>query len=260
MSTVSGSPSATATTSGGGNSQGPCGNVTGSPDSRWRNAWDCLNTVTSAKAAASNKLTNGGTVTESSTTATFVRGDSDRTTTRPAAAPPPGSRATARSNSDVRRRVEVGNSRYDKQESAPNANRTGWQRKARPTPPPSTGAFGPLTMKDGTSMGDSSLYTDLREQGVVQLAGVPGNGNAHELVGTINMATMARAGQGSADLQTRYARGTGTLTVWVGQEDGLIYKTALRVQYPASTGTTIVQESTVTVSEHNGNHSVAAPR
>ena len=243
---------------------GACGRVTGSPESRWRDAWDCLNSVSSAKASASNKLTSGGRVTnESTTSATFVRGNSDRTTTSPAATPPAGSRARARGNSEVRRRVEVDNSRYDKQENAPNPSRAGWQRKARPTPAPQSGAFGPLTMKDGTSMGDPSLYSDLREQGVETLAGVPGNGHVHKLVGEINMAAMARAGQASADLQARYARGSGTLTVWVGQEDGLIYKTELRVEYPGSSGSggaTMVQESAITISEHNGNHSVVAPR
>jgi hypothetical protein len=280
-STVASSPSATPTSQGGGTGQGSCGRVTGSPDTRWQNAFDCMASVQTARVSSSQRITQGGQVKDITSAVTLVRGNADITESRAVSAsaaatpsPTPRSNGNGRGNTPPpaavatpgatnRRRVDVGSNRYEKEDGGGRAGAPpGWERKNRTAPTGSQAtAFGPLTLADGTSLGAVTLYTRVRETGVEHLAGVPGNGNAHVLVGEFNMTALAAAGRVTGTEAARVGLGSATLSVWVGQEDGLIYKTTLSMTLPSGgTGQpSTVHESTVEISQHNASLSVVAP-
>ena len=242
----------------------PCDRASGAPATRWEEAFTCMATVGSARVSATQRQTTGtgpgAQVRESTTSATLSGGDADVTHTRPAAATPtvpPGGRASAPANGSNRRRVTVGGTKFDKDENASTAARRGWQQRVRPTPAPNTKPFGPLTLADGTSLGASALYTDIRNQGTDDLP----QGRAHRLEATLNMAALASAGRLSSAEQTRYAQGSGLVTVWVAQNSALIYRTTVRISLPAAAGgLPTVQESTVDVTDHNAALTVVAPQ
>jgi len=247
--------------------------VTGGPESRWRDAFDCLATVQTARVASSVTIKQGTQTQDISSNVTLVRGNKDIAETRSAPSRPPtptpsrvvpGNRTSPipTPGPTTRKRVDVGSSRYEKEEGS-SSGRTppGWQRKNRPDPAPSSGAtaFGALTLADGTSLGTTSLYTDIRNQGNDPL---PNVSHTFRLEGTFDMAALARAGQLSGSEAARVGRGSATLSVWVGQQDGLIYKTKLVMTLPSPTGgqPDIVHTSTVEITDHNASLSVVAPR
>jgi hypothetical protein len=109
-----------------------------------------------------------------------------------------------------------------------------WRESVRNAPAQSS-ALGPLTLADGTSIGDPKLYTIITDAGIETLP----QGQARKLIGQLDMAAVATAMQTSPDDRARMAAWTGTLTLWVGA-DGKVVRNAVHLVLPSASGPTAI--------------------
>jgi len=109
-----------------------------------------------------------------------------------------------------------------------------WRESARNAPAQST-ALGPLTLADGTSIGDPKLYTVVTDAGSESLP----QGQARKLIGQLDMTAVATAMQASPNDRARMATWTGTLTLWVGS-DGKVVRNAVHLVIPSNSGPTAI--------------------
>jgi len=214
-----------------------------------QNAFDCNATLQRARVNVTKRTTTGTQVRESKTSGVLSGADFDlsfQVTNTGGISRPSGSAS---------QRIGIGNSQYDRKTSPPAS--TGWQRKDRPSPDQTT-AFGSNKLRDGTSAGAAAIYTDIRERGVEALP----QGSAHRLDTVLDMAAVARAAGKSAAEQARYAQVTATLSIWVGQRDGYIYRTNLHTSSPnpRGSGPPIEEDTVVDVTDNDGALTVGAPR
>ena len=138
------------------------------------------------------------------------------------------------------RRVTVGTAVYERR---PNANDMAWLMSSRPAPV-SDAAFGSLTLRDGTSLGDPRLYRSVTDAGVETLP----QGDARKITGELDMAAVATAMQLAGPDATRLSRMTGTVTLWIAQSDGRVARHVLTLVVPTTTGTTTI-ESTIDLTD-----------
>ncbi|HEV8535002.1 MAG TPA: hypothetical protein VGR87_04675 [Candidatus Limnocylindria bacterium] len=130
------------------------------------------------------------------------------------------------------RRIAVGTK---VKERRPDAAAQPWHESAR-NAPTQTSALGPLTLSDGTSIGDPRLYASVTDAGTDALP----QGPARKLVGELDMAAVATAMQVTAAERARMATWTGTLTLWVGA-DGKVAKNSVRIVIPSASGGTTIE-------------------
>lgn len=129
-------------------------------------------------------------------------------------------------------RVAVGTKVKERRPDAPSQP---WRESVR-NAPTQTSALGPLTLRDGTSIGDPKLYTSVTDAGMDALP----QSQARKLVGELDMGAVATAMQVSAAERARMATWTGTLTLWVGA-DGKVAKNSVRIVIPSASGGTTIE-------------------
>lgn len=169
-----------------------------------------------ARVALTQRVTVSGRISESKAKGVLAGGDSDLTVS--------GERGDTR-------RVTVGTKVKERPVDAPNAP---WRESARPATT-QTSALGPLTLADGTSLGDPRLYRAVTDLGTETLA----SGPARKLVGELDMAALAAAMRLSPAETARMAAWSGTLTLWVGA-DGRVARNAVHLVIPGSSGRTTI--------------------
>jgi hypothetical protein len=147
------------------------------------------------------------------------------------------------------RRVAVG---PRVKERRPDAQGASWRESSRIAPTQTT-ALGPLTLADGRSIGDPSLYSTVSDMGMDTVA----QGSAQKLVGELNMSAVASAMLLSPADRSRMATWTGTLTLWLGA-DGRVVRNAIRLVIPASSGPTTV-EAQIDISDLDAPLSITLP-
>ena len=138
------------------------------------------------------------------------------------------------------RRVAVGHDVYERR---PNTNDSPWLFSSRPAPT-TDAAFGALTLRDGTSLGDPRLFRSVTDVGIETLP----TGDARKIVADLDMSAVATAMQLSGPDAARLARMTGTMTIWITPSDGRIARHVLTLVLPTTTGTTTI-ESTIDLSD-----------
>src|SRR5438132_6160129 len=169
-----------------------------------------------AKLAIKQQVTTRGRTTEIITTGTAVSGDHDLVTT--------GETGPARV-------VAVGTR---VKERWPNDNTQAWREHTRAAPT-QTSALGPLTLKDGTVVGDPRLYTSVADAGTETIASV----STRKIVGQLSLAAVATAMQVSGADATRMAQWSGTLTVWIAP-DGRVARNVVHLVIPSASGPTTI--------------------
>lgn len=129
-------------------------------------------------------------------------------------------------------RVSVGTKVKERPLDAPGAP---WRESIRPQPAQAS-ALGPLTLADGTSIGDARLYRSISDLGSEILA----SGPARKVAGELDMAAVAAAMRVSSADAARMASWSGTLTLWVGA-DGRVARNAVRLVLPGASGPTTIE-------------------
>lgn len=187
-----------------------------SPPDALRDAVRASAGAKTARVALTQRVTVSGRTSESKASGVLAGGDSDVVVS--------GERGDTR-------RVSVGTKVKERPASAPER---AWRESTR-TAPTQTSALGPLTLKDGTSLGDPKLYRAVTDAGTEALA----TGPARKLVGQLDMAALATAMQLAPADAARMATWSGTLTVWVGA-DGRVAKNAVHLVLPGASGPTTI--------------------
>ncbi len=129
------------------------------------------------------------------------------------------------------RHVAVGTAVYDRRPEPGGA----WRQSTRPAPGDQT-ALGPLTLADGTSLGDPKLYRSLADLGREMLP----QGSARKLAGELDMAAVAVAMRLDPSEAQHLAQMQGTVTVWIGP-DGRIARHSVRLVIPGAGGPTVLE-------------------
>jgi len=169
-----------------------------------------------ARVAITQHVTVKGRTTDSSATGVLAAGDQD---------------LHLSGESGGSHRIAVGTK---VKERRPDAAGQPWRESARNLPAQPT-ALGPLTLADGTSIGDPKLYATVTDVGIETLP----RGQARKLIGELDMAAVATAMQLSPDDRARMAIWTGTLTLWVGA-DGKVVRNAVHLLIPSASGPTAI--------------------
>ena len=177
-----------------------------------------------ARVAVKQKVTTAGRSNESTASGVLARGDQD---------------LVLSGEGGGSHRVAVGTRVMERR---PDAVGQPWRESARTAPAQAT-ALGPLTLRDGTSIGDPKLYTSVTDAGAETLP----QGQTRKLVGELDMAAVATAMQVPAADRTRMAGWSGTVTLWVGP-DGKVAKNAVRIVIPSASGATTT-EAEITLDE-----------
>lgn len=146
------------------------------------------------------------------------------------------------------RQVAVGTTLYERR---PDQQGSPWRRATREAPAGGT-ALGPLTLADGTHIGDPKLQLSATSAGTETLH----QGPAEKLVLELDMAAVAAAMRLSGADAARLARMQGTLTLWVA--DGRVARNTLRLVIPGDAGPTML-ETTVELSDLDAPITVSAP-
>ena len=137
-------------------------------------------------------------------------------------------------------------------ERRPDSAAQPWRAGSRPAPS-QTSALGPLTLADGTSVGDPKLYRTITDAGSETLP----TGSARKIVGELNMAALAAAMKVSAADAARMARWSGTLTFWIGA-DGRVARNAVHLVVPGPAGPTTI-DAQIDLSDLDAPLSVTLP-
>jgi len=147
------------------------------------------------------------------------------------------------------RRVAVGTRVKERAVDAPDGQ---WRESTRSAPSQTT-ALGTLTLPDGISLGDATLYRTLTEAGTETVASRP----ARKIVGELDMAALAAAMRlGPADA-SRMSAWSGTLTIWVGS-DGRVAKNSVRLVIPGTSGALTI-EAEIELSDLDAPFTVTLP-
>lgn len=157
---------------------------------------------------------------------------------------------TTRGDGGESRRVAVGTQVYERR---PNAPQTAWLVSTRPAPTLDA-AFGPLTLRDGTSLGDPKLYRTVADAGTELLP----QGSARKITAELDMSAVAAAMQASADDAARLARMSGAVTVWITTADGRVARHVLTLVVPTASGPTTI-ESTADLTSLDAPLTIARP-
>lgn len=145
--------------------------------------------------------------------------------------------------------MAIGTQVYTRRPNAPDA---AWLITDRAAPSAST-AFGPLALRDGTSLGDPRLYRGVVDAGVATLA----QGEARKIVADLDMNAVAVAMGLSGDDAARLGRMTGRVTVWI-TSDGRIARHVLALDVPSASGT-VTLETTLDLSDIDAPLAVTLP-
>lgn len=188
------------------------------PQEALRAAIDRTAAAKTAHLSITQTVSGSGRSTRSTSLATLAHGDQDVATS---------------GDAGEARRVGVGATSYERRPNTPNAP---WRTAPR-TPPAQDAAFGPLTLRDGTSLGDPHLYRSVTDAGVDVLA----QGPARKLVAELDMAAVAGAMGLSAPDQARLVAMRGVSTIWIAQRDGRIARHLLTLTIPSANGSTTVE-------------------
>jgi hypothetical protein len=182
-----------------------------SPGDALSNAVRATATARSAKVSIAQHTTTSGRTSDMYASGVLAGGDLDLTMS--------GDAGTAR-NVAVGPRVK---------ERRPDKSGQAWKEHSRNQPTQTT-ALGPLSLADGTSLGDTKLYKSVVEGGTETLP----QGPARKLIGELNMAALAVAMKRTGADATRMAQWTGTMTVWVGA-DGRVTRNTVHLTIPSAT-------------------------
>lgn len=157
---------------------------------------------------------------------------------------------TTRGDGGESRRVAIGSDVYERR---PNAPEIAWLLTTRPAPTVDA-AFGPLTLRDGTPLGDPKLYRSVTDAGSQTLP----QGDARKIVADLDMSAVAAAMQVSADDAARLARMSGTVTLWITNADGRVARHVLTIVVPTVNGPTTI-ESTADLTDLDAPLVIARP-
>lgn len=146
------------------------------------------------------------------------------------------------------RQVAVGTDVYDRQ---PDAAGGSWRRSTRAAPVRGS-ALGPLTLADGTHIGDPKLQRSATSAGIETL----GTGPAEKIVIELDMSAVAAAMRLTGADAERISQMEGTLTVWMAE--GRITRNGLRLVIPGAIGPTTL-ETTIDLSDLDAPITVTAP-
>jgi hypothetical protein len=204
------------------------------PQTKLKSAVDKASMVKTAHLSAKQKVTTPARTLETTTDAKFAHGNQD---------------VVSRGDGGEDRRVAVDTTVYLKRPNTPEAP---WRTATRP--PQADSAFGSLTLRDGTSLGDAKLYRSVVDGGAEALA----QGPTHKLIAELDMVAVGTAMQLSASDRSRLAGMTGVITLWVADSSGQVARHVLTLTVPTSTGSSTI-ETTLDLSELDAPLVITAP-
>lgn len=171
-----------------------------------------------ARVALTQRAESAGRVVETKSTAALAGGDSD---------------VVATGEGGQTRRVAIGTAVYERRPEPAGT----WKKSTRPAPI-ATSALGPLTLADGTSIGDPKLFRSVTA--TAGGASVAATATTRVLTAELDMAAVAAAMRLGATDAARLQQLQGTLTVSL-DASGNVTRQVLRLVVPGANGPTILE-------------------